>query len=156
TLRIDAAGMVVAPGFIDIQGHSREQLLGGDGRVIGKVTQGVTTEILGEGETNAPSRSVKAFDGPHGFDAWLRAMEKHGASINFGSFLGSATVRSYVKGMKQGPPTPEELETMKGLVRHAMNDGAFGLASALIYPPDNYVATADLIALCKEMAPSGG
>ena len=87
------------------------QLLDGDGRVIGKVTQGVTTEILGEGTTNAPSHQVEEFDGPHGFDAWLRAMEQHGASINFGSFLGSATVRSYVKGMAQGPPTASELAT---------------------------------------------
>src|SRR5437660_8680991 len=141
--------MVVAPGFIDIQGHSREQLLDGDGRVIGKVTQGVTTEILGEGTTNAPSREVAEFDGPHGFDAWLRAMKRHGASINFGSFLGSATVRSYVKGMAQGPPTASELGEMKRLVRDAMKDGAFGLASALIYPPDSFVATADLVALSR-------
>jgi dihydroorotase/N-acyl-D-amino-acid deacylase len=153
---IDARGLVVAPGFIDIQGHSREQLLTGDGRVIGKVTQGVTTEILGEGTTNAPSHEVREFDGPHGFDAWLRAMERHGASINFGSFLGSGTVRSYAKSMAQGPPSASELEQMKGLVRAAMKDGAFGLASALIYPPDSFVATADLIALCRELAPFGG
>ena len=102
TRTIDAHGLAVAPGFIDIQGHSRDQLLSGDGRVIGKVTQGVTTEILGEGTTNAPSHEVKEFDGPHGFDAWLRAMERHGASINFGSFLGSGTVRS----ARQGSPWP--------------------------------------------------
>jgi dihydroorotase/N-acyl-D-amino-acid deacylase len=153
---INAHGLVVAPGFIDIQGHSREQLLTGDGRVIGKVTQGVTTEILGEGTTNAPSHTVKEFDGPHGFDAWLRAMEKHGAAVNFGSFLGSGTVRSYVKGMAQGPPTAAELAAMRRLVRDAMKDGAFGLASALIYPPDSFVATADLVALCRELGPFGG
>jgi CubicO group peptidase (beta-lactamase class C family) len=152
-LTIDANGRVVAPGFIDIQGHSREELLTGDGRVIGKITQGVTTEILGEGHSNAPS---KEFDGPHGFDAWLRAMEAHGASINFGSFLGSATVRSYVKGMARGTPSPQELEKMRGLVQNAMADGAFGLASALIYPPDNFVGTDDLIALAQAMAPYGG
>jgi len=153
---VDATGMVIAPGFIDIQGHSRDELLTGDSRVVGKVTQGVTTEILGEGTTNAPSKTVKEFDGPHGFDAWLRAMERRGASINFGSFLGSGTVRSYAKGMAEGPPTPDELATMKRLVRDAMKDGAFGLASALIYPPDSFVATADLIALGREMAPLGG
>ena len=69
-------------------------------------------------------------------------MESHGSSVNFGSFVGSATVRAYVKGMEQGPPTPPELETMRRLVREAMEDGAFGLASALIYPPDNFVSTA--------------
>ena len=151
--KVDASGLVVAPGFIDIQGHSREELLEGDGRLVGKVTQGVTTEILGEGESNAPSRR---FDGPHGFDAWLKAMKKHGGSVNFGSFVGSQTVRSYVKGMKRGGPTSQELETMKRLVRDAMKDGAFGLASALIYPPDSFVATDELIALSREMAPFGG
>ena len=151
--KLDASGLVVAPGFIDIQGHSRDELLEGDGRLVGKVTQGVTTEILGEGESNAPS---KRFDGPHGFDAWLKAMKKHGGSVNFGSFLGSGTVRSHVKGMRQGEPSPAELETMKRIVRDAMKDGAFGLASALIYPPDSFVTTDDLIALSREMAPLGG
>jgi dihydroorotase/N-acyl-D-amino-acid deacylase len=155
-LRLDTKDLVVAPGFIDIQGHSRDELLTGDSRVIGKVTQGVTTEILGEGVTNAPSREVKEFDGPHGFDAWLKAMHKRGSSINFGSFLGSATVRSYVKGMARGSPSAGELESMKKLVRDAMNDGAFGLASALIYPPDSFVSTTDLIALCREFSGNGG
>jgi dihydroorotase/N-acyl-D-amino-acid deacylase len=151
--RIDAKGLVVAPGFIDIQGHSRTELLEGDGRLVGKVTQGVTTEILGEGESNAPSRR---FDGTHGFDAWLKAMKKHGGSVNFGSFVGSQSIRSYVKGMRSGAPTATELETMKRLIRDAMKDGAFGLASALIYPPDTFVSTQDLVALSREMAPFGG
>jgi dihydroorotase/N-acyl-D-amino-acid deacylase len=170
--RINAAGLVVCPGFIDIQSHSRSALLTGDGRVISKVTQGITTEILGEGSTNAPANErtrgassidepedaarVSAFAGPHGFDAWLRAMQNHGASVNFGSFLGSATVRAYVKGMDQGSPSGPELDTMRRLVREAMEDGAFGLASALIYPPDNFVSKDDLIALAKVMAPYGG
>jgi dihydroorotase/N-acyl-D-amino-acid deacylase len=153
---IDATGKVVCPGFIDIQSHSRGQLLTGDGRVIGKVTQGVTTEIMGEGTSNAPSREPKEFDVPGGFDRWLRAMEAHGVSVNVGSFVGSGTVRGYVKGMAQGPPSPEELEQMRGLVRDAMEGGAFGLASALIYPPDNFVATEDLIELAKVMEPYGG
>ena len=151
--KLDASGLVVAPGFIDIQGHSRDELLEGDGRLVGKVTQGVTTEILGEGESNAPSRR---FDGTHGFDAWLKAMKRHGGSVNFGSFLGSQTVRGYVKGMRRGEPNRSELDTMKKLVRDAMKDGAFGLASALIYPPDTFVTTEDLIALSREMAPFGG
>ena len=83
-------------------------------------------------------------------------MQSHGSSVNFGSFVGSATVRAYVKGMDQGAPSDAELETMRGLVREAMEDGAFGLASALIYPPDNFVGTRDLIELAKVMAPYGG
>ncbi len=170
--RIDARGMVVCPGFIDIQGHSRHALLSGDGRVKSKVTQGVTTEIMGEGWTNAPvndrimavtklidpddAERAREFAGPHGFDAWLKAMERHGSSVNFGSFVGSATIRAYVKGMDQGPPTDPELDMMRRLVRESMEDGAFGIASALIYPPDNFVSTADLVALAKVMAPYGG
>ena len=123
--RLDAHGLVVAPGFIDIQGQSQAALLAGDGRLVSKVTQGVTTEILGEGVTRAPvndrildatyagtpdqadaRRRAAEFRGPHGFDAWLRAMERHGMSVNVGSFVGGATVRMYAKGMAVGPPTP--------------------------------------------------
>jgi dihydroorotase/N-acyl-D-amino-acid deacylase len=170
--RIDAKGLVVCPGFIDIQGQSREALLSGDGRLISKVTQGVTTEILGEGWTDAPAneRTIaisrvlepevtahpKELTGPHGFDAWLRIIQRHGSSVNFGSFVGSATVRAYARGMDQGAPSAEELDVMRRLVRGAMEDGAFGLASALIYPPDNYVRTEDLVELAKAMAPYGG
>jgi putative CocE/NonD family hydrolase len=170
--RIDADGLVVCPGFIDIQGQSREALLSGDGRVISKVTQGVTTEIMGEGWTDAPvseralavtnlvdpeaANRAREFAVPHGFDAWLRAMERHGSSVNFGSFVGSATIRACAKGMDQGPPTASELNLMRRFVREAMEDGAFGIASALIYPPDNFVSTADLTALAKVMAPYGG
>jgi N-acyl-D-amino-acid deacylase len=170
--RIDAKGMVVCPGFIDIQSHSREALLTDDGRVISKVTQGVTTEIMGEGWSNAPAndrtiafiktdepdaaKRANEFTGPHGFDAWLRAMESHGSSVNFGSFVGSATIRAYVKGMDQGSPSGPELETMRRLVREAMEDGGFGLASALIYPPDNFVGKRDLVELAKVIAPCGG
>jgi dihydroorotase/N-acyl-D-amino-acid deacylase len=170
--RIDAVGLVVCPGFIDIQSHSREALLTGDGRVISKVTQGITTEIMGEGWTNAPAnertidlsrtdepdaaRRNREFTGRRGFDAWLRAMHDHGSSVNFGSFVGSATIRAFVKGLDPGSSSPEELRLMRQLVRDAMEDGAFGLASALIYPPDHFVTTNDLIELAKEMAPSGG
>jgi dihydroorotase/N-acyl-D-amino-acid deacylase len=151
--RIDASGLVVAPGFIDIQAQSRLQLTSGDGRVISKVTQGVTTEIMGEGSSSAPS---KAFPNPHGFDAWLRAMQKHGGSVNFGSFVGAATIRENVKGMAQGAPTAAEVEQMQTLVRQAMEDGAFGIGSALIYPPGNYATTEELIAMAKAMSPYGG
>src|ERR1043165_2387159 len=110
--RIDARGLAVAPGFIDIQGGSQGALLTGDGRVISHAGQGITTEIMGEGWTAAPSNektmasqeslgraaAAPRFTGPRGFDEWLRAMEQHGASVNVGSFVGAATVRQYEIG----------------------------------------------------------
>ena len=170
--RIDAKGMVVAPGFIDIQGQSDEQLLTGDGRVISKVTQGVTTEILGEGDTPAPVndkilasfdsgdtsgvRVAKQFMGDRGFDAWLAAMEKHGNSINVGSLIGAGTIREYANGQAQGAPTEAQLDTMRRVTRDAMKDGAFGVASALIYPPGNYAGTHELSEIAKAIAPYHG
>jgi dihydroorotase/N-acyl-D-amino-acid deacylase len=171
--RIDASGLVVAPGFIDIQSHSRGSLLRGDGRVVSKVTQGVTTEILGEGWTNAPANELtlagsgditdpkvqalsRSFMGPDGFDAWLRAMEANGISTNVGSFVGATTIRVYGKGQAMGPPTAAELDSMRKAVRWAMEGGAFGIASALIYPPGNYATTEELIEIAKVMAPYGG
>jgi len=170
--RIDATDRVVAPGFIDIQSHSRYPLLYGDGRVVSKVTQGITTEIMGESTTNAPlnprrtdlssvddpevRENREAFTGPRGFDAWLRAMEDHGSSVNLGSFLGASTVRVYARGHRMGAPTPAEVDTMKAVVRRAMEDGAFGFATALIYPPGNFATTEELVEMARAMAPYGG
>jgi N-acyl-D-amino-acid deacylase len=168
---IDASGQVVSPGFIDIQGHSGGLLLFGDSRVVGKVSQGVTTEILGEGETPAPmsarmlaSANIPAdrralferFAGEHGFDEWLKAMNSRGTSINVGSFVGAGTIRQYGMGTAMGDATPEALEAMKGALVRGMRDGAFGLASALIYPPNNFASTTELIELAKAMSPYGG
>lgn len=172
TERIDASGLVVSPGFIDIQSHSRSAFLRGDGRVISKMTQGITTEILGEGWTNAPANEltlaiegepsprmkkiIEEFGGSRGFNNWLEAMEEHGSSPNIGSFLGAATVRMFAKGQAMGPPTPGELKIMQEVTRNALEDGAFGLASALIYPPGSFATTEELIEICKAMAPYGG
>jgi N-acyl-D-amino-acid deacylase len=172
---VNAEGMVVAPGFIDIQSHSWNQLLTGDGRVISKVTQGVTTEILGESTTPAPfneltaansgidlndtterARLQRTFAGPRGFDTWLRALESHGNSVNVGSYLGATTVRAYVKGQAQGAPNAAELDTMRVLVRNAMEDGAFGIATALIYQPGGYAATEELAEMARAMSPYQG
>lgn len=169
--RVNAQGLVLAPGFIDIQSHSRPYLLSGDGRVIGKVSQGVTTEILGEGSTNAPINPQRAgqprasvggdeaertFSGDHSFNDWLEAMRKHGASVNFGSFVGAGTLRQYVKGMAEGRLNDAEKADLARIVKLAMQDGAFGIASALIYPPDSYQSTEELIVAAKAMAPYGG
>jgi N-acyl-D-amino-acid deacylase len=170
--RIDARGLVVAPGFIDIQSGSYGNFLGdGDGRSVSKITQGITTEIMGEGGTPAPlnpaTRQVGGFAlgsrgadttflGARGFGAWLDAMARHGSSPNVGSFVGAATIRVYAKGEAQGTPTPAELDTMRAVTRRAMEDGAFGIGSALIYPPGNYATTAELIEMARAMAPFGG
>jgi N-acyl-D-amino-acid deacylase len=172
--RIDARGLVVAPGFIDIQSGSYGSFLGnGDPRSVSKITQGITTEIMGEGGTPAPlnpaTRQSGGFalgsrgadtsmnlTGARGFGNWLDAMSKHGSSPNVGSFVGAATIRVYAKGEAQGAPTPAELDTMRAVTRHAMEDGAFGIGSALIYPPGNYATTEELVEMAKAMSPYGG
>ena len=160
--RVDATGKVVSPGFIDIQSHSRFNFLGqGDGRVVSKVTMGVTTEIMGESTTNAPvgegyAEPGQSFSGPRAFDAWIRAMEEHGASVNFGSFVGATTIRMLGKGQAMGPANRTQLAVMKDGVRNAMEDGAFGIGSALIYPPGNFASTEELIEINKAAAPYGG
>ncbi|NUO37815.1 MAG: D-aminoacylase [Gemmatimonadaceae bacterium] len=168
--RIDATGMVVSPGFIDIQSGGGG-FLNGDGRSVGKVTQGVTTEIMGEAYTAAPiseltiggragdrpaNAEARRFMGPHGFDAWLRAMEAHGVTPNFGSFVGASTLREYGMALKMGDATPAALDSMRGAMARAMEDGAFGLGTALIYPPGNYASTGELIEIAKAMRPYGG
>ncbi|HZS53528.1 MAG TPA: D-aminoacylase [Bryobacteraceae bacterium] len=154
--RIDVHGLVVAPGFVDIQGS-----LGGP--AVSKITQGATTEIAGEGWTEAPANDLtragatgvgrdsaqKKFDGPHGFDLMLRAAEERGSAINFGSYVGATTIRQYVKGLAPGKATPEEIRKMQELADLAMQDGAFGIGSALIYPPATYVDTDELVEITK-------
>jgi N-acyl-D-aspartate/D-glutamate deacylase len=174
---VDATGQVVCPGFIDIQSHSIIPLMI-DGRCLGKITQGVTTEIMGELWTPAPfggqTDQLAPFRGAYRFAAdllaaweermrdwrrfgdWLAAMIDHGVSPNIGSFLGGGTVRSFAKGLAMGAATADETATMQRVVVEAMEDGAFGVAYALIYPPDAYASTDELVAVCQAMAPLGG
>jgi dihydroorotase/N-acyl-D-amino-acid deacylase len=168
--RIDATGHVVSPGFIDIQAHSIGHYMLGDGKAISMVTQGITTAIHGEGSSLGPTnekilaaesdtaarRVLANFSGPHGFSAWLEYMVGRGASQNVGSFLGDGTVRVYAKGTEAGPLNAAERDTVKAMVARAMADGAFGIASALIYPPNTYASTEELVDAAKAMAPYGG
>jgi N-acyl-D-amino-acid deacylase len=169
--RIDARDHIVAPGFIDIQGHSWDALLWQDGRVVSMATQGVTSQILGEATTPAPSNAhvdsllgvetmpppraalQRSFSGTHGFGAWLNAMNRHPKSVNVGSYLGAATVRAYAMGQAPGEPGPAQLDTMRRVVADAMRDGAFGISTALIYPPGSYAGTRELVEMAKAMAP---
>lgn len=169
---VDATGLVVCPGFIDIQSHSIVPFLS-DRRALSKVTQGVTTEIMGEDWTPAPfggriqrpfpegqRRFVgDAFDGwverARGwtrFGDWLAATAHLGVSVNIGSFIGGSTVREFGKGYDLGPPSFAELEAMRRVVAEAMEDGAFGLATALIYPPGAFADMEELTALCEVVA----
>ena len=170
--RIDAAGHVVCPGFIDIQSHSIVPVLS-DRRSLSKVTQGVTTEIMGEGWTPAPfggriaspfpeawvfvdPAEAQAWDerarGWSRFGDWLADLEDRGVSVNVGSFLGHGTLREYAKGYELGEATSDEVATMRRVLAEAMEDGAFGLATALIYPPSCYATTAELVALMEVVA----
>ncbi|HVA90791.1 MAG TPA: D-aminoacylase [Chloroflexota bacterium] len=170
---VDAQGMVVCPGFIDIQSHSILPLMR-DRRCLSKITQGVTTEIMGEGWTPAPSGGRTAESTADSdispapaewadkmqewrrFRDWLEAMEARGVSPNIGSFLGSGTLRAYVKGMDMAPTTTEERTAMRAVVEDAMRGGAFGLATALIYPPDAYHTAEEVIDFCKVVSHYGG
>lgn len=153
---------VVAPGFIDILSQSQVAALDASRRMVSKVTQGVTTEILGEGITFAPANehvnpgAPRAFRGDRGFGNWLEAMEQRGLPGNIGSFVGAATVRRYAMAGAAGPPSPAQLDTMRAAVRRAMEDGAFGVASALEYAPGSYASTEELIELVRVIRPYGG
>lgn len=163
---VDATGHVVCPGFIDIQSHSILPLLR-DGRCLSKITQGVTTEIMGEAWTPAPcaGRNSSPMEnefftvdmpewterarGWSRFRHWLEALVEQGVSPNVGSFLGGGTLRKVGKGMEMGAANAEELALMRRVMAEAMEDGAFGVAYALIYPPDAYVDTDELVEICK-------
>lgn len=164
---IDAHGLAVSPGFINVMSQSTESLIA-DGRGMSDLLQGVTTEILGEGESAGPLTPAMKKE-------WLESeadikypvewttlreyldwMVKRGISPNLGSFLGAATPRVNVIGRENRAPSPEELEQMRAVVRKAMDDGAFGVASALIYAPGAYAKTDELVELSKVAGERGG
>src|SRR5579885_2041431 len=169
---VDATGHVVCPGFIDIQSHSILPLLS-DGRSLSKVTQGVTTEIMGELWTPAPFGGKRVAPVLPGFAEispeddrrarswtrfgdWLDHVARLGASVNFGSFLGGATVREYAMGWAMGEASPDELKLMQRVVAEAMEDGAFGIAPALIYPPNAYSSDEELASCAEVVGHYGG
>ena len=157
---IDATDLVLCPGMIDIQSHSTCTLFD-DGRCVSKISQGITTEIMGETWTPAPiGGGVTSPMGEHRgwprFGQWLDAMVAHGVSPNVGSFLPAGNVRAYAMGMRLGSPTNAQRRLMHRVIAEAMEDGAFGLSCALIYPPDAYMSTEEIIDLCRMVARYGG
>ncbi len=164
---IDATGLVVAPGFIDMLGQSEVNLLI-DKQALSKLTQGITTEITGEGGSIAPlndriiAESQDFLDHFHlkfdwqSLDEYFTRLEKQGAGVNLGTYVGAAQVRDFVIGQADREPTPDELKQMQGLVEDAMQQGAMGVSSALIYAPGSYARTEELIALAKVASQYGG
>ena len=159
-ITIDARNQVVAPGFIDLLGHSEGSVLI-DPNLEGKVRQGVTTEVTGEGHSPGPLNEAMAAEmertKPPGWPAvtwrtlgeFMKVIEKRGSAINFAFFIGAANPREMVIGTADRPPTPEELRRMEAIVDQAMREGAIGLSTALIYPPGRFATTEELIALAR-------
>jgi N-acyl-D-amino-acid deacylase len=156
---IDARGLVVAPGFIDIHNHSDYTLLT-DGNAESMIRQGVTSMILGEGGSAAPvggKQQEKEYPADwHDFSGYFGRLLKGGISANVGTYVGSSQVWTYVHGDQAGPPTAAELVRMQALVREAMREGALGVASSLSGPPGSWIDTNSLIAMCKAAAEFGG
>jgi len=148
--RIDAAGMVVAPGFIDMMGATSEPLLGDRRAAESKLRQGITTLLAGEGGSVAPSGKWPRFS------AYFKALEAKGIPINAAHNVGAAQIRRMVIGVENRPPTAAELDRMRRHVEEAMRDGAVGVSTALIYPPGTYATTAELVELAKVAARYGG
>src|SRR5437764_10188590 len=164
---IDAKGMAISPGFVNMLSWSNESLIQ-DGRSQGEIRQGVTLEVMGEGESMGPLNArmkdrmqkgqtdIKYNVEWNTLGEYLDWLAKRGISCNVSSFVGATTVRDYVIGEDDKDPTPEQLDSMKLLVRQAMEEGAMGVGSSLIYPPAFFAKTNELIELCKEASGKGG
>jgi dihydroorotase/N-acyl-D-amino-acid deacylase len=165
--RIDGTGLVASPGFIDVQGQSEFNVLV-DNRAASKITQGVTTEITGEGTSIAPLNerliedlrdSAKKYNVAldwRSLDEYLRRFDRARPAINLGTFVGAGGLREYVIGKDNRPATPAELDQMRQLVAQAMQQGAFGLSTALQYVPDSFASTDEVVALAKVARQYGG
>jgi N-acyl-D-amino-acid deacylase len=161
---LDARGMVVAPGFIDVLGHSERRLLR-DGRAISKITQGITSEVTGEVSSVVPVIREPA-DGEEDeeseerawtdLDGYFRVLEGQGTAINLGTMVTVGTVRRAVMAMVDRPATPEELREMERHVEDAMRQGAMGLSAGLIYAPASFAPTAEIVALARAAGRHGG
>jgi N-acyl-D-amino-acid deacylase len=162
-LTIDAKGLAVAPGFINMLSWSTESLIA-DGRSQSEIRQGVTTEIMGEGESMGPvnervrEKMLRDQKDIHYEIKWttlaeyLHYLEARGVSCNVASFIGATTIRENVIGFEDKAPTPSQLDEMRALVRQEMEAGALGIGTSLIYPPAFYAKTPELIELCKVAA----
>jgi dihydroorotase/N-acyl-D-amino-acid deacylase len=165
--RIDVAGKVVAPGFIDMLGQSELTILV-EPRLPSKIYQGITTEVTGEGGSIAPLSDALVAEDRLGYehmgitadwrslDDYFRRLERQKMGINLATFVGATQVRRMVVGEENRAPSPAELERMKGLVREAMEQGAVGVSTSLQYAPAPYASTEELIALAAESARYGG
>src|SRR5215831_8957711 len=157
---IDAKGLAVAPGFINMLSWSTESLIQ-DGRSQSEIRQGVTTEIMGEGESMGPvndrvrehqiheQTDIKYDITWNTLAEYLQYLEKRGVSCNVASFIGATTIREYVVGFEDKQPTPEQIDQMRDIVRNEMEAGALGIGTSLIYPPAFYAKTDELIEMCK-------
>jgi len=166
-LTIDACDLAVAPGFVNMLSWSTESLLV-DGRSLSELCQGVTLEVMGEGTSMGPlndamKQEMVELQGDLKYDVtwttlgeYLALLERKGVACNVASFVGATTVRVHELGQVDRPPTSEELARMQQLVRDAMEEGALGVGSALIYAPGFYATTDELVALCQAAAPYGG
>ena len=157
---IDASNMAVSPGFINMLSWATTSLIA-DGRSLSDIKQGVTLEVFGEGGSMGPlnkqmKEDEKASMGEFKYDIdwttlgeYLESLERRGISTNVASFIGATTLRIHEIGYEDRPPTDREMENMRNLVRQAMEEGAFGIGSSLIYAPAFYSSTEELIELCK-------
>jgi len=164
---VDAAGKAVCPGFVNILSHSDVSILH-DPRSLGELTQGVTSEVFGEGFSMGPltprlkdelERAGRGLDGEVSWtrlSEYLQHVERRGTAQNVASFIGAGTLRAGAVGYSDRPATPAELDRMRQVAAEEMADGALGIASALVYPPGSYAGTGELVSLCEVAAAYGG